>query len=59
MMTVDVTRVTDVKVGDPVTLWGEGLPVEHVAASANTIPYELLTQVTLRVKTSVVSGVHN
>jgi len=29
-------------VGDPVTLWGEGLSVDEVAAAAGTIGYELL-----------------
>lgn len=32
-------------IGDPVTLWGDGLPVEEVAASAGTIPYTLVTGV--------------
>ena len=40
----------DAKVGDPVVLWGEGLPVEEVARSADTIGYELLCHVTQRVK---------
>ncbi|HET6628953.1 MAG TPA: alanine racemase [Woeseiaceae bacterium] len=33
------------QIGDPVTLWGDGLPVEEVAASAGTIPYTLVTGV--------------
>ena len=33
----------------PVTLWGEGLPVETVAAHAGTIAYELLCGLTGRV----------
>ncbi|MCH9743825.1 MAG: alanine racemase, partial [Gammaproteobacteria bacterium] len=41
--------------GDKVILWGEGLPVERIAHAADTIAYELLTQVTARVprRTSV------
>jgi len=39
-----------VSVGDVVTLWGEGLPVERVAACSDTIGYELLCGVTTRVK---------
>ncbi len=31
------------RVGDPVTLWGDGLPVEEVAGHAGTIPYTLVT----------------
>ncbi|MEZ5525890.1 MAG: alanine racemase [Pseudomonadales bacterium] len=49
MITVDLTGMEDVKVGDEVTLWGEGLPVEEIAELANTIPYELLTGVSKRV----------
>jgi alanine racemase len=30
-------------------VWGEGLPVEEVAAHADTIPYELLCGVSQRV----------
>ena len=37
------------KLGDPVTLWGEGLPVEEIAVWAETIPYELLCGISQRV----------
>jgi alanine racemase len=46
---VDITDLPDVGVGSEVTLWGEGLPVEEVAASAGTVSYELLTKMTARV----------
>lgn len=36
--------------GEPVVLWGNGLPVEDIATAAGTINYELLCQVTGRVK---------
>lgn len=49
MITVDVTAVPDVSVGDPVVLWGAGLPVEDVARAAGTIPYELTCHVSQRV----------
>lgn len=49
MVTVDLSGLDDVKVGDEVTLWGEGLPVEEIAELANTIPYELLTGISKRV----------
>lgn len=48
-ITLDVTGLPDVQVGDSVTLWGEGLPVEEIAEQANTIAYELLCQVSQRV----------
>lgn len=48
MITVDVTDLADVKIGDEVILWGENLPVNEVAASAGTIGYELLTRMPLR-----------
>jgi len=40
--------VPDARFGDPVTLWGQGLPVESVAQSCGTIPYELLCRVRMR-----------
>jgi alanine racemase len=49
MMTVDITDLPDAKVGDTVTLWGEGLPSERVAAYADTLGYELVCRVTERV----------
>lgn len=42
MLAVDLRNVPDAKVGDPVILWGDGLPVEEIAECAGTIPYELL-----------------
>jgi len=42
MLAVDLRNVPAARVGDPVVLWGEGLPVEEIAACAQTIPYELL-----------------
>ncbi len=49
MIAVDVTDLPPVQVGDQVTLWGEGLPVEEIARHAGTIPYELLCGVSQRV----------
>ena len=46
---VDITELPEVGVGSEVTLWGESLPVEEVAASAGTVSYELLTKMTARV----------
>lgn len=49
MLTVDVTDHVRVATGDPVVLWGEGAPVEAIAALAGTIPYELVCGVSQRV----------
>jgi alanine racemase len=49
MITVDVTNIANVSVGDVVELWGENLSVEVVAEHMNTINYELLTRVSARV----------
>lgn len=54
MLAVDLGGLKSVKVGDSVTLWGEGLPIEEVAAHAGTIPYELFCRFTERVKVEVV-----
>ena len=50
MLEIDLTDVPEAKVGDSVTLWGEGLPVERIAAAAGTISYELLTRVAGRLR---------
>jgi alanine racemase len=50
MLTVDLRNNPRAKINDPVILWGEGLPIEKIAKSANTIAYELLCQITQRVK---------
>ena len=49
MLCVDLRGLDQVRVHDPVTLWGEGLPVEEVASACGTIPYELLCKLTRRV----------
>ncbi|HVF15701.1 MAG TPA: alanine racemase [Steroidobacteraceae bacterium] len=48
MTAVDVTEM-DADIGDPVTLWGEGLPAERVAPYADTIAYELVCGISQRV----------
>jgi alanine racemase len=55
MIAIDL-RGANAAVGDPVTIWGRGLPVEEVARAAGTIPYELLCGVTQRVKVSVINS---
>jgi alanine racemase len=50
MIGIDVTDVRRTPaLGDPVVLWGEGLPVEEIAVWADTIPYELLCGISQRV----------
>jgi alanine racemase len=48
-ITVDVTELAQVSVGDSVELWGPNLPVETVAAHCGTISYHLFCGVTSRV----------
>ena len=50
MTMIDVTSVAGVKEGDDVIIFGQGLPVQEVAGWADTIPYELMTSVSQRVK---------
>lgn len=49
MISIDLRELADVRVGDAVTLWGPGLPVDEIAQRAGTIAYELLCRVTARV----------
>lgn len=50
MITVDLNGQPNAQPGDPVTLWGPGLPVEEIALHADTIPYTLLCGITQRVR---------
>ena len=49
MLCVDISDLPDATVGTPVTLWGEGNPVDDVAAAAGTVGYELLCGLAARV----------
>jgi alanine racemase len=50
MISIDIgTNEQNVKVGDEVIMWGPELPVEEIAKCADTIPYELLCNITPRV----------
>ncbi len=55
MITLDLRLQPQANIGDPVVLWGQGLPVEDVATSAGTIAYELLCHVTERIPRVAVS----
>jgi alanine racemase len=50
MTMIDITGLKGVREGDPVTVFGKGLPVSKVAEWAGTIPYEILTGISQRVK---------
>ena len=49
MISVDVTGLSNVRIGSEVELWGKNLSVDEVASSAGTISYELTTGLTARV----------
>lgn len=54
MLVVDLSHQPTAKEGDPVILWGNGLPIEEVAAWANTIPYELFCSISRRVNVKII-----
>ncbi|VVE32973.1 Alanine racemase, catabolic [Pandoraea fibrosis] len=49
MLSVDLTPVPQARVGSSVTLWGRGVSIDEVAASAGTLGYELMCAVARRV----------
>jgi alanine racemase len=49
MLCVDITRIPAAGIGSPVTLWGEGLAADEVAAAAGTVSYELFCALAPRV----------
>jgi alanine racemase len=49
MLCVDISDQPEAYIGTPVTLWGEGLSADEVAAAAGTVSYELLTGLGARV----------
>jgi alanine racemase len=49
LLTVDLSDIPEARVGSPVVLWGEGVPVDDVAAAAGTVGYELLCALASRV----------
>jgi len=50
MFMVDVTDIAGVKEGDTVIIFGKEWLVENVAKAAATIPYEIMTGISQRVK---------
>jgi alanine racemase len=53
MLTVDLKSVPEAVIGDPVILWGAGLPVERVAQFSRTSAWEILTRMTPRPKLDI------
>lgn len=49
-LTIDLTNCLLAKEGDRVEFWGEHVPIERVARSAGTIAYELMCQMSPRVR---------
>lgn len=50
MIAVDLRKSPDAKIGDIVTLFGEGLPVEKLATFTPNITYDIITGIQNRVK---------
>ena len=50
MCMIDVTHIEELSEGDEVEIFGPNLPVEKLAHSIGTIPYEIFTGISARVK---------
>ena len=53
MLNIDLSPLPTADVGSEVTLWGQGLPIDEVAAHAGTIGYELMCGIAPRVRREV------
>ena len=51
---VDLSSVPKAKVGSPVQLWGKEIAIDDVARASETIGYELMCALALRVPVRVV-----
>ena len=47
---IDITDIPNVVEGDEVEIFGEHVPVQDLANALNTIPYEVFTGISERVK---------
>ena len=54
MLMVDLSPVPNAKVGSPVQLWGKDIAIDDVARASETIGYELMCALALRVPVQVV-----
>ncbi|MEO6168721.1 MAG: bifunctional UDP-N-acetylmuramoyl-tripeptide:D-alanyl-D-alanine ligase/alanine racemase [Chitinophagales bacterium] len=50
MTMIDITNIQDAEEGDEVIVFGDALPVQQLAQWGNTIPYEVLSTISRRVK---------
>jgi alanine racemase len=50
MIMIDITDIPGIGEGDEVVIFGRGLPVQELASWADTIPYEIMTGISQRVK---------
>jgi alanine racemase len=50
MTMIDVTAAQHVREGDEVIVFGNELPIRDLAQWAGTIPYEIMTSISQRVK---------
>jgi alanine racemase len=50
LLCVDLQPVPEAAIGSPVVLWGQGVPIEHVAAAAGTVGYQLMCALAPRVR---------
>ncbi len=56
MITVDLGKNSQDKVGDRAVLWGDELAIEEIAKAADTISYELLCGISRRVEFNYTKG---
>ena len=54
LMSVDLRSQPTARSGDPVILWGRGLPAEEVAEHVGSIAYELVSRIAPRVATQAI-----
>ncbi|GMQ25572.1 bifunctional UDP-N-acetylmuramoyl-tripeptide:D-alanyl-D-alanine ligase/alanine racemase [Algoriphagus sp. oki45] len=50
MTMVDISQIPEVREGEQAIIYGEGIPLRDLADRIGTIPYELLTNISSRVK---------
>ena len=50
MLCADITNIPAANIGSRAVLWGEGMPVEQVAAAAGTVGYQLMCALAPRVR---------
>ena len=50
MTMVDITGIGNINEGDEVIVFGKELPIQKMASWIDTIPYEIMTSVSQRVK---------